>query len=135
MGRREFTKLKSLLALMQKASTHAGLVNLGQLDMLKRSIQVVARGPMLFGEIFVGGIPMASQANVQAELKARADAIETLPAEEVLRRLAQKGAGNMGGLNRDVNRHWAVGGEAEIKLRDSLEAMPLSQLKHRQGLR
>ncbi|CAM9858108.1 unnamed protein product [Ectocarpus sp. 6 AP-2014] len=144
MGRREFTKLKSLLALMQKASTHPGLVNLGQLDMLKRSIQVVAPVQPLWQWLPAGGMagpaPMASQlqasaANVQAELKARADAIETLPAEEVLRRLAQKGAGNMGGLNRDVNRHWAVGGEAEIKLRDSLQAMPLSQLKHRQGLR
>lgn len=41
------------------------------------------------------------QANVRAELKARADAIQTLPAEEVLRRLAQKGSGNMGGLNRE----------------------------------
>lgn len=30
MGRREFTKLKSLLLLMQKASTHPALVNLGQ---------------------------------------------------------------------------------------------------------
>ncbi|CAM9758820.1 unnamed protein product [Ectocarpus sp. 4 AP-2014] len=115
--------------------------------MLKRSIQVVAPVQPLWQWLPIGGMagpaPMASQlqasaANVQAELKARADAIETLPAEEVLRRLAQKGAGNMGGLNRehcDVNRHWAVGGEAEIKLRDSLQAMPLSQLKHRQGLR
>lgn len=34
MGRREFTKLKSLLLLMQKASTHPALVNLGQVTIL-----------------------------------------------------------------------------------------------------
>lgn len=32
MSRREFTKLKSLLVLMQKASTHSALVNLGQVS-------------------------------------------------------------------------------------------------------
>lgn len=31
----------------------------------------------------------------------------------------------------DVNRNWAVGGEAEMKLRDLLEALPLSALQHR----
>ncbi|CAN0064539.1 unnamed protein product [Scytosiphon promiscuus] len=139
MGRREFTKLKSLLTLMQKASTHPALVNLNQLDTLKRSIQTVT--PPFEGPWFSQGGGMQQgggwgagsqvQMNVQAELKARVDAIETLPAEEVLRRLAQKGAGNMGGLNRDVGRNWAVGGEAEMKLRDSLEALPLLDLQHR----
>eukprot|EP00752_Nemacystus_decipiens_P012660 g11214.t1 len=138
MGRREFTRLKSLLSLMQKASTHPALVNLGQLDLIKRSIQAVApTAPhvqlhwVLHPGHMGGGQLAAMQANVRAELKARADAIETLPAEEVLRRLAQKGSGNMGGLNRDVNRNWAVGGEAEMKLRDSLEALPLTDLQQR----
>ncbi|CAM9883365.1 unnamed protein product [Pylaiella littoralis] len=141
MGRREFTKLKSLLALMQKASTHPELVHLGQLDVLKRSIQAVVpvalpHPPVWQGQwVMMSGGPMAAQAqshaSVQAQLEARANAIETLPAEEVLRRLVQKGSGYMGGLNRDVNRNWAVGGEAEMKLRDSLEAMPLAGLQRR----
>lgn len=115
--------------------------------------------------------------------RAQAEQIEILTAEEVLRRLAQRGAGNMGGLNRerqkinkikcnrpavsvssklglscfsllsssvclvfifflvrvlfsivgsgDVNRHWAVGGEDEMRLRDSLEAMTITDLQSR----
>lgn len=47
-----------------------------------------------------------SHASVQAQLEARANAIETLPAEEVLRRLVQKGSGYMGGLNRE-HQSWS----------------------------
>ena len=36
-----------------------------------------------------------------------------------------------GAASGDVNRNWAVGGEAEMKLRDSLEALPLTALQHR----
>lgn len=36
-----------------------------------------------------------------------------------------------GAVSGDVNRNWAVGGEAEMKLRDSLEALPLTALQHR----
>ena len=42
------------------------------------------------------------QEALEKALKSQADAIELLPAEEVLRRLAQKGSGSMGGLNRET---------------------------------
>lgn len=102
-------KLRALLWALQRSSTHPSLVNLSQLDALKRSLQT-------FHMLNLQG------ANGEG-------AIPKLRVDDVLLRLQGLGASRAGGLNRDVGRNWALGGESLLEARAKYEAQGLVELR------
>jgi hypothetical protein len=105
-------KLRALLFDLQRVLLHPSLVQLEKLDTIKRSLLVQERilSAMTMGEDDGSGIP-----------KLRID--------DLLLRLQSVGASRPGGMTRDVNRTWAMGGDSMVELREKYEELGLTELR------